>query len=279
MSAIKIHWNTKDGTKIFAQYWAPEGETKAVVCQVHGFGEHSSRYDHVAELLNENGIALYGYDHYGHGKSEGGRGYIPNYDILMEEIDLCIDHAKAQFPDVPVFLYGHSWGGNITLNYLIRKKPHVKGAVVTGPWLRLYDEPGGFQQMLAKIMNVIWPSLAQNSNISVEELSYDTSVGEAYAEDPLVHGKITPRLFVCTTEAAEYALNNATQVTVPLLLAHGQDDKICHPQGTEDFVSKAGNLKNLSYKKYEKMRHEIHNELKKSLFLADMLKFLQDHLN
>ena len=276
MSGTKTGWTTKDGTTIYAKYLAPEGNAKAVIALVHGLGEHCERYGHVAEMLNCNGLALYGFDHRGHGRSEGKRGFIPNYEVLMEEIDLLLKHAREQFPDVPVFLYGHSWGGNAVANYLIRRQPDVQGALITGPWLRLTHPPSGFLLFMVKFMNNILPGLQQDSKLKAEHLSHNTDVVQAYKDDPLVHGKLTPRLFVESTDAGEYAIANAGKVQVPMLLMHGKDDEITSVAGTEAFYENAGARKAL--KVYEGMYHEVHNEVENSLVFADMLQFFNQYL-
>jgi alpha-beta hydrolase superfamily lysophospholipase len=276
MSGTKTGWTSKDGTKLYAKYWAPDGNAKAVVCLVHGLGEHCERYDHVAEMLNSNGMGLYGFDHRGHGRSEGKRGFIPDYEVLMEEIDLLLQHAREQFPDVPVFLYGHSWGGNAVANYLIRRQPDVQGALITGPWLRLTNPPSAFMAAMARFINNIFPSLQQSNGLSSSDLSHNTDVVKAYDDDPLVHGKVTPRLFVTTSEAGEYAIANAAKVKVPVLLMHGTADNITSPAGTQAFYENLGARKAL--KMYEGMYHEVHNEVENSLVLADMLQFFTQYL-
>ncbi|MEM0996010.1 MAG: lysophospholipase [Bacteroidota bacterium] len=276
MSATKSGWTAQDGTKIYGQYWAPEGPVKAAVCQVHGLGEHSGRYAHVAEMLNQNGMALFGYDHRGHGRSDGKRGFIPDYNCLLEEVDTALEKIRALFPDVPVFLYGHSWGGNVVANYLVRRQPDVQGAIITGPWLTLTDPPSGFMQAMAKFMNVILPGLPQNNGLDARHLSHNTDVVQAYRDDPLVHPQVTPRLFVESSAAAEYALAHADRVQVPVLLLHGSDDRITSPAGTQAFHDGIVGRKML--KIYEGFYHEVHNEVENSLVFADMLQWLQGRL-
>lgn len=275
MSAIKTTWTTADGIEIFGQYWWGEGAPKAVVCLVHGLGEHCGRYDHVAAALNENGYALYAFDHRGHGRSTGARGHIPNFEALMEEIDLVMAQAQQQFPDVPLFLYGHSWGGNITANYLIRKKPEINGAIITGAWLKLQPDPPAMKVFLAKLVNPFWPSYAESNGIRQDELSSDLSVGEAYVNDPLVHDKVSARLFLETTAAAGHALQNGKEVEVPVLLMHGREDKITSHKGTEQFAASVKSEKQLIV--WEGMRHEIHNEKENGKVLAEIVRFLDAH--
>lgn len=271
----RMELTTQDGTGIFVRPWTPEGELKAVIIQVHGQGEHTERYQHVADYFNPKGYALLGYDHRGHGRSKGPRGHIPSYDSLMEELDIIMGKAAELYPDVPIIIYGHSWGGNIAANYLIRRQPKVRGAILTGSWFALPDtqKPSAFKATLAKVMNVIYPAFAEENQIDVNHLSTDEEVGKIYANDPLVHGKISAGAFVKSSQAAEYALQNASKVNVPVLILHGGDDPITAASGSRAFADAIGDGADL--KIYPGMRHEIHNEVDKEKVLADMYDFIK----
>lgn len=276
MNQIKLQ--TQDGTELFLRYWMPEADVKAVVIHSHGLGEHCGRWEHVAEFFKSHDVAFLSFDHRGHGRSGGKRGHIPNYEALMEELDLVFAKANDLFPGIPQILYGHSWGGNIVANYLLRRQPSVLGAIVTGPWLKLPPEqaPSAFLEFMAKIMNVIFPTFTESNQIDASMLSYDLSVGEAYVKDPLVHGKTTARLYISTAEAAEFALDRAMQLHVPTLMLHGADDRITDPAGTTQFAREAGDKATLEV--FENMRHEIHNEVDKQRVLEQLMDFIDNLL-
>ena len=271
----RMELTTQDGTGLFVRPWTPAEKPTAVIIQCHGQGEHTERYQHVADYFNPKGYALLGYDHRGHGRSKGVRGHIPSYEALMEELDIIMAKAKELYGDIPVILYGHSWGGNIVANYLIRRQPEVRGAIITGPWLKLPEtqKPSAFLATLAKVMNVVYPAFSNENQIDVSHLSTDSKVGEVYSKDPLVHGKITAGAFVKSSQAAEYALKNANKVNVPVLLMHGADDAITDPAGTREFADAIGDGADL--KIYPGMRHEIHNEVEKEKVLKDMDDFIR----
>jgi len=97
---------TKDGLKLFAQAWKPENPAKALAVIVHGLGEHSGRYKHVAEAFTKNGIYSFSYDQRGHGRSEGLKGHTPTYGNLMDDLGIAIDHAhRTAGEELPIFLY------------------------------------------------------------------------------------------------------------------------------------------------------------------------------
>lgn len=107
-------------TTFFGQCWEAKN-TKAVVVLAHGMGEYSGRYMHVANKLNEHDFSVVAFDHFGHGKTTGKRGHNPSFEAVLESVALTIEKAKAFFPNTPVFLYGHSMGGNAVINYVLKK--------------------------------------------------------------------------------------------------------------------------------------------------------------
>ena len=119
----------------------PNNSPEALICFVHGLGEHSGRYVNWAENFNQENIAFCSFDLRGHGKSSGKRGDVSKYDDLMDDVAVFLENGKARFPDCPQFLYGHSLGGNLAANYVLRFRPDLAGVIVTGPAFRLAFNP------------------------------------------------------------------------------------------------------------------------------------------
>ena len=236
---------------------SPGESTKAVVILVHGLGEHIQRYLYWAELFKKEGIGFLGVDLPGHGRSQGRRGNIQSYALTDEMIDILIKSCNQTFPGCPVYIYGHSLGGGIVLDYLLRKKPKVKGAIVTSPWLRLSFEPAKSKLVMASIMKNLLPGLIQPSGLNVSHISHDEDVVEKYNNDPLVHGKISVSLFDGAMRAAKYSLIHAADLKTPTLLIHGSDDLITSPEGSREFARKTNNVE---LKIWEGGYHELHNE-------------------
>ena len=155
---------------------SPGENLRAVVILVHGLGEHIQRYKNWAGLFNERMIGFAGVDLPGHGRSDGKRGHIKNFTQTDEMIDILLNECKMTFPGIPLFLYGHSLGGGIVLDYLIRMNPKIRGAIVTSPWLKLAFEPDKSKSQLAAVMKSILPSLIQPTGLVVDHISHDQEV-------------------------------------------------------------------------------------------------------
>ncbi len=241
--------------------------TKAMVIMVHGLGEHIQRYDSWAGLFKEEGIGFIGVDLPGHGRSPGRRGYIRSYSLMEEMLDILVENCRKTFPGCPLYIYGHSLGGGIVLEYLLKKNPKIKGAIVTSPWLRLTFQPPKSKLLLASIMKNLLPGLVQSSGLNVNHISHDGAEVEKYKNDPLVHGKISVGLFASAMDAGEYSLKHAPELKIHTLLLHGKDDKLTSPEASMEFAGKTGMV---DLKIWNGGYHELHNEL----FREEVFKYI-----
>ncbi len=276
METFEWNWKTLDGLQMYSKGWVPKGKPKASICLVHGHGEHIGRYEHVAAALTEKGYVMLGFDLRGHGRSAGPRGHTPSYEALMDDITAFFGQIEGRYPDLPRFLYGHSLGGNLVLNYALRRKPALRGVIATGSWLKLAFEPPASKVSLGKMMNNILPSFTQSSGLETAALSHDPAVVEAYENDPLVHDKISTRLFVSTYDSGLWALGHAAEFPLPLLLMHGTADRLTSAEASRQFAEAGG--KQVTLKLWEGWYHEIHNEPEKTQVFKVMTDWLDKHL-
>ena len=255
---------------------SPGENARAVILFVHGLGEHINRYNDWAGLFNKEGIVFTGVDLPGHGRSDGRRGHIKSFSLLHEMIDILVESSRKTFPNVPIFIYGHSMGGGIVLDYLLRKNPKIKGAIVTGPYLRLAFEPPKFKIILAAIMKNILPGLTQPTRLNASHISHDEAVVEKYKTDPLVHGMISVNLFYELAAAAKHSFLHASELTIPTLVIHGGDDLIISPEGSREF---AGKTSLAELKIWERSYHELHNESFKNEVFVFIMNWMNRILN
>lgn len=257
MKRYEFEFNAVDGLKLRGQGWVPE-DCKAILYLLHGHGEHSNRYSHVGEHFADSGYGLLAIDLRGHGRSEGPRGHTPSYDLLMDDIAGFVAYGEERYPDVPAIIYGHSMGGNLALNYALRRDPRVSGVIATSPWLKLAFQPPAFKVAIAKTMNILCPTLSQRSGLEVPALSRDEQLLKQYREDPMAHDRITARLFVAIYQSGLWALAHASGISVPSLVMHGTGDRICSALASKLFAEAAGT--NCELKLWEGLYHELHNE-------------------
>ncbi|WP_373230880.1 lysophospholipase [Cohnella sp.] len=281
MSYKQMNWKSADGTRIFACEWIPDQpiEIKAVIGLVHGMGEHIGRYIHVAQTLIEEGYAVLGFDQRGHGQTEGKRGHTPSYEALLEGIDKLLAEAQRKYPGKPLFLYGHSMGGNVTLNFLLRRKPDIAGAIVTGPWLKLAFKPPSIQAAIGRIIEWIYPKYTNNRPLAVGNLTSDPVMQQHYITDELGHGLITAKFYFGVTRAGIWALNHAfelKELKVPLLLMHGGDDRVTSLPASKQFADQAG--ANCTWREWPGYKHELQNEVGREDIFTVIKEWLNNQL-
>jgi len=232
-------------------------QPEAVILLVHGLGEHAGRYAEWAKRFNDTGVEMRSFDLPGHGLSGGKRGVVPSFDVLFDIIGSRLEKIKAERPGVPLFLYGHSLGGGIVLDYLIRRKPSLCGAIVTSPWISLTVPPPPLKVMMATTLKRIIPDMTSSSGLNADYLSHDKHVVSDYVTDPLVHNRISFRLFTEALKASDEVLKGAAGISLPVLILHGRSDMITSPAGS---VEAASSMPSSILKLWDDGYHELHNE-------------------
>ena len=261
--------------RLFGQYWHGE-QTKAVVILVHGMGEHSGRYTGsvIPELVHA-GYVVYSFDHFGHGHSEGKRGHCPSYKAVLDTIDAVSEHKEENFSNIPTFLYGHSMGGNVVLNYAMKRKHEIQGVITTSPFLRMAFDPPSWKLSAGKLFYYILPFITLPSGIESKYISRDEREVEKYNDDPLVHNRISPNFSIPFIKRGEWVLNNPKELEVPLLLLHGTGDYITSHWASKAFAKQS---ELITLKLYKGGYHELHNDLDREDVFATIVSWLDGQL-
>jgi alpha-beta hydrolase superfamily lysophospholipase len=263
-------------TKFYGQYYKPK-IVKAIVVLVHGMGEHSKRYEkNVIPVYNQNSIAVLTYDQFGHGKTSGKRGHNPGFDRVLSCLEEMLLKVKSIFGEKPTFLYGHSMGGNVVINYLLKNNSNLTGAIVTSPFLKLAFKPPSWKLSVGKLLQKIAPSITMGNELELNAISRDANEVEAYKNDPLVHDKISPNYSVVFMETGEWAISNANKLNVPMLLMHGTGDRLTSYKASEEFAKNAGDQVEL--KLYKDAYHELHNDINKNEVINEMINWINKKL-
>ena len=273
MKVVELEWKSYDQLKLYVKVWEPVESPQAVIGLIHGIGEHVNRYNQWASDFVKEGYTVIGFDHRGHGKSEGKRGYIPSYEFLLKDIELFMKKVMERCQNIPVILFGQSLGGNLVLNYSMRMPVKPTCAIASSPWLRLAYEIPAIQEKLGRLLIKIFPGLVQKSNLSVEHLSRDKKVVDQYVNDPLVHDKVSLNLGFSSMDAGLWVLDNPGKLDIPVLLMHGDSDKITSHEATTQFADMTKSLSTL--KIWEGFYHELHNEPDKHRVVDYVLNWIR----
>jgi alpha-beta hydrolase superfamily lysophospholipase len=270
---------TLDGQTLKLRLWPTPGPARGTVQIVHGLGEHSGRYAHVAAVLNDAGWHVAAHDLRGHGESTGKRGRLSDSHAFMADVALVHDQLQPRWPGGARVLLGHSLGGLIAGRFVaegLTKAP--------APWYRSFDalvmsspalDPGmnGFQKFLLAVLGPLAPHLGLGNGLKPAWICRDPAVVKAYVDDPLVHDRVSPRLARFIVDAGEYVTRRAPQWALPTLLLWAGADRCVAPAGSARFAAAAPQSV-LTAQVYPDLFHEIFNEPER----AQVLKRLTDWL-
>ncbi|KAM9475262.1 monoglyceride lipase [Clarias gariepinus] len=274
------HIVNADGQHLFCRYWEPEGPAKALVFVVHGAGEHCSLYDDVAHILTQHSLYVFAHDHVGHGQSEGERMNIKNFQIYIRDCLQHVDLIRARYPNLPIFILGHSMGGAISILTACERPQDFTGVVLIGPMIQMSQETATpFKVFVAKVLNHMAPNLCIGS-IDPKFVSRDPKQVQKYESDELVyHGGIRVSFAMQMMAASNRIETELPNIAWPFFILHGSDDKLCDIRGSHLMHDQAKST-DKKIKVYDGAYHALHHDLPETaeLVLQDVITWITERL-
>jgi acylglycerol lipase len=251
---------SQGGIKLKGRKWLPESTPTRLLCIVHGLGEHSGRYKHVAHTFCAAGIAVYAVDLRGHGLSEGRKAHTPRLDYLIEDVQQLVATARREYNELPLVLLGHSMGGALAAAYLLkRRSQEVSAAIFQSSWFDLVHPLKPLVLSAARFLQIFAPILHIRNGLNPDDLSNDKKVVEDYINDPLVHNEISLQLFFSMRKASAFVKTNAALLELPALFAHGSEDNITLADSSSYLAEKVSGKADFIL--WQGRKHEPHNDL------------------
>jgi alpha-beta hydrolase superfamily lysophospholipase len=271
---MESHLDGTGGLRLFRRAWLP-ASPEGVLLVVHGYAEHSGRYDHLGSWFAARGFAVHAYDHRGHGRSEGPRGHVGRFDEFLDDLERVLLQVQREHPGLPVVLVGHSMGGLIVAALVSERHPPIRAAVTSGAALALSQEFSRARVLAARALRAVLPRLPIPGGIDPDGLSRDPEVVRRYVEDPLVHRRMTSSFLSELIAALERTSSQAARVNVPMLLLHGEDDPLCPLEGSRAFHAGLEAAPS-ALRTYPKLRHEIFNEPEQGQLFQEVLDWIRE---
>jgi acylglycerol lipase len=263
------------GLRLYWQGWRPAGPPTGLLLICHGLGEHSGRYRSVVDALLPDGWAVYGFDLRGHGRSIGRRAHLQDYRDWLADLDAFRRLAAARHPGRPVYLLGHSMGGQIALAHALDRPAGLAGLVLSAPALASRAVPRAAVPVLGRLARLA-PTL-RPAGIDPTKISKDAAVVADYRADPLVHhGNPTVALSAAVIRQFDVLPERARELRLPVLLQHGLLDELTDPAGSRRLAAACGSP-DLTVRWYEGLWHEIYHEPEREGPLADLRDWLAAH--
>jgi len=244
-------FTTADGTELFTRTWEHPDPIGTVLI-VHGMGEHSGRWHHVAEHFVNEGFEVFSYDQRAHGRSGDGVLDIGSFDDFVSDLAEMIERVRTD--GRPLVVYAHSMGGLIGTMHAESSNPQPDLFVLSAPALAA-NTPAPVR-LAAKVLGRIVPTLTIKSTVEKDHLSRDPKVGEAYVADPLVYMKGTTRFGKEFLAAMDAATGSLQDISTNTLVIHGADDELVPPRASAPLAGVEG----VERRVFPGLRHEMHNE-------------------
>jgi alpha-beta hydrolase superfamily lysophospholipase len=265
------------GVRIVYDVWTPETEARGVVVLSHGYAEHARRYDHVAQRFGESGLITYALDHRGHGRSGGKRVYLKDMSEYTGDFDTLVKIAAAENPGLRRIVLGHSMGGGVVFAYGVEHPNDYAAMVLSGPAVDRQEAVSAVKIWLAKLAGKIAPGLPVEQ-LPTDAVSRDPDVVAAYNADPMVfHGKLPAGIARALIRVGETMPQRAAAITAPLLVVHGEQDKLVPADGSRHLVECVGST-DVHLKVYPELYHEVFNEPEKAVVLDDVTSWIEAKL-
>jgi alpha-beta hydrolase superfamily lysophospholipase len=271
------HFDGVGGVRIVYDVWTPDTAPRGVVVLSHGYAEHARRYDHVAQRFGESGVITYALDHRGHGRSGGKRVYLRDISEYTGDFHTLVGIATTDQPTLKRVVLGHSMGGGIVFAYGVEHPDDYAAMVLSGPAVDSQDGVSPLLLVAAKLLGKIVPGLPVEQ-LPTDAVSRDPEVVAAYNTDPLVHhGKLPAGIARALIGVGETMPRRAGALTAPLLVVHGEQDKLIPVAGSRRLVECVGST-DVHLKVYPELYHEVFNEPERAVVLDDVSSWIEVRL-
>lgn len=264
-------WTAPDGARLALRRESARGPRRAAIIFLHGFGEHSGRYLHVATWFAERGIAVFALDQRGQGRSPGPRGHVSRFSQFLSDVAALRKLVQAEAPG-PQLLLGHSFGGLVVLRYLETAPQGLAGAILSSPFVGIAMRVPRWKASLGRALADLLPSLPVRIGLHYEDLSRDPAVGAAVKTDPLCHQVMSPRAYRETMEAQAALHGERGRIAVPLLFVLAGDDRIVSTPAARDFAAAVDG--DVTVRVYDGFFHEVLNDQERGRVFADIEPWL-----
>lgn len=264
---VRLHYRTWEAS-----------DPMAGLVVVHGLFEHSRRYEELGEFMAGHRFSTFVLDLRGHGASEGRRGHVPRFDILLQDLDRFRREVQGLTPvGIPIVLIGHSLGGLIGLRYLEEYEATMAGAVITSPWLGTALDIPRWQVLAANVLTRVLPAFPFPFQLDSNDLTHDPERATDYDDDPVIHSTITPRMFTETSSAIELALRRGDRISVPILFLLAGEDRVVDTRRSLAFA-RSLQADPVTIHVLDGHRHEVMQEQGRAAVMAEIRDWIVDLL-
>ncbi|XP_065829251.1 monoglyceride lipase-like isoform X2 [Oscarella lobularis] len=260
-STVESSLTNARGEKLFVKRWLPRSNPRALLCIVHGIGEHVDRFAVLAEAFAEKSFLVFGQDLVGHGRSEGIRVDVDDFHYYDQDVLLQINEVRKEHPNIPLFLFGQSMGGAVALVTALNNPELFAGVVLIAPAILIDPkEATACRIFVGRLLASVAPQFSLGV-LPPEKLSRNKKEVESYVNDPLVwHGGVKARQAMRSLAAFREIQSRMEEIKFSFIVLHGDGDQVVLKAGSEMLIEKAQSA-DKTFKTYPDMGHTLLHEL------------------
>ncbi len=266
-----------DGSKLFLRTWKPDSEPKAVVILVHGLGAHSGLLSPVGEYFASQGFFVYAPDLRGYGHWTGMKGHVDSFDEIVEDIDRLVQLAREEHSGLNVFVWGHSFGGLVTVLYVAAHQHEIDGFIIINPGLGERLKLSSAIRLILRFLSKINLKKPFSNGLDLDLISRDPETVRRNKEDPMRFDFATARFATEGFESILKAHRSAAEIAIPALVQQSEEDLIVVPEKTKEFYDNLASA-DKTWRSYEELYHEPFLEEGGDAVLKDAVEWLENHL-
>ena len=268
-----------DGMRLHAQFAPPSDDSNGVMIGVHGLGDHSQHFDILHSPAARRRFAVAAFDLPGHGQSPGRKGHAKSYDSLLRAIGAMSRQCVDRYGDCPQWIVGHSMGGNLVTNYLLRQNeiapdaPAPAGAILYSPMLMPPVNVTRPQIFAAWLTGYLLPSIRVHKDAPIEKLTADPAMQDRIARDGLRHGKLSIYLATQLLAQGRWAVDHAREIDVPVLIMDGEADEMVDRDATAGASTRIG--RNATHVTWPGGRHDLLHDVDRGAVIERTFTWLE----
>ncbi|MBI4387880.1 MAG: lysophospholipase [Candidatus Omnitrophica bacterium] len=262
MKCDEGYFQAKDGIKLFYRAWEQSQATPNVCILIHGYGDHSGRYNELIGSLSELPFSFYAFDLRGQGRSGGRRVFV---DYFHQYAADCNDFLQflgnqGKIRSKKLFLFGHSLGGLIAIQVASQDQGEWSGLILSSPCFQLYGVSWSLiLRFFVKILARLAPHLVMRNLVKPRYLFHDSKRMEEYLKDSQIERRVAVHLANEIVKACQCAQKERIRLQAPLLVLASGDDRIVSLPATQNWFDKVQAVSKKMVT-YPNLYHEIFNE-------------------
>lgn len=267
---------SQDGQPALYYRWAPAESSKATVLILHGYGEHSGRYEHVIEALVEAGFSGLAIDYRGYGLAEGRRGCLRGFEEYVTDALRGLSLARhKKGANEPLFLLGHSQGGLLAMRVAMEEGLGLSGLLLSSPWLGMAMKVPAWKQCIAKLASRFVPDFGLPSDLPPGWITTDPEQVALAEADPLMVRSGSARWLTEIYRTQEAVKAGLASLTLPTLLMAAGDDRLVSTAESRACFGRLG-AQDSTWIEYPGLRHELFNEVERERVFVDLTGWIRD---